>query len=132
MTAEEIRRDHRLAKDPEAQIQILAELNQVDAEEIMRILNNKTGKDGIAPRRRKTIDEYKALGKQHGFGKKGRWTCLEKEVLRQMRADGYSCKEIGGALNRPPNSIANMAIYYKYPSKKRKAASDAPTSDTAK
>ena len=110
MSEEEVRRDVRLAKSPEAQVEILAGINGVPDEVIRRVVNGEswdeaTGIDGAR--------EARALTRP----KKGK-AISDEEIKKAMnyRKLGKSYVEIGRILGREPGAIC-AAI-------KRKAAHD--------
>lgn len=116
MTAEEIRRDHRLAKNQEAQIGILADINGVEHEVIQHILDGKSVDEAqamhtVAPK--KPYKYYLNLGKALKLRDDGRWTDEEKQILREMWNSGYRAREIAIVLGRTECAIANAVAYQK-------------------
>ncbi len=126
MTEEEIRRDHRLAKNPGAQVQVLAEINGVTPKVIRRILDGQTIEEATARRRPKSYYVPKGTVRH--------WTYEEKAILTQMWREGYLAKEIAAKLGRSADSVLGAAYNYGLRRRhaKRKAARDAGTSNAAK
>ncbi len=108
MTAEEIRRDHRLAKNPEAQVEILADINEVTPKIIRRIIAGQSIEevmDRKPPQARKS--RYVPNGKiKH-------WTTEEKERLGQMWREGCNLDEISAVLGRSQSSVKSALYQYK-------------------
>ena len=126
MTAEEIRRDYRLAKNPKAQIGILADINGVEHEVIQHILDGKSVDEAqvmhtVAPN--KPYKYYLNLGKALECRSDGRWTDEEKQILREMWNSGYRGKEIAIVLGRTECAIANAVAYQKLVPRRRKIKS---------
>ncbi len=126
MTAEEIRRDYRLAKNPEAQVKVLAEINAVTPKIIWRIIDGQSIEEATARRPPKSYYVPKGLVKH--------WTSEEKARLKEMWREGYLAKEIAAELGRSVDSVLGAAYNYGLHRRhrKRKATSDAGTSDAAK
>ncbi len=110
MTEEEVRRDVRLAKDQAAQVEILADINDVPDEVIRRVVNGEswdeaTGIDGAR--------KVRALARP----KKGK-AISDEEIKKAMdyRKLGKSYEEIGRILGREPHAVQRAL--------KRKAAHD--------
>ena len=125
MTEEEIRRDYRLAKNPEAQINVLAEINAVTPKIIRRIIDGQTIEEATARRYPKPKYIPKGVVRH--------WSFAEITLLKEMWREGYRVKEIAAALGRSANSVGATAHNHGLRRfTKRKAASDAGTSDAAK
>ncbi len=108
MTAEEIRCDHRLAKDPEAQIEILADINDVTPKVIRRILSGQGTEETMERKPPKVRKSYYVPN-----GKAKHWTTEEKEQLGQMWREGCNIDEISAVLGRSQSAVKSALYQYK-------------------
>lgn len=93
MTAEEIRRSVRLAKNPKEQLRILADLNAVRVEVIEDIVSGR--RDDLEIADKKPADSG-APNKSKWY-----WTTSEIDQLKEMRLFGVPAAEIAARLGRP-------------------------------
>ena len=105
MTEEEIRRDWRLAKNRDQQILILAELNLVSRRVIKQILSGRTWEEA-----KKTASQPDRKIKDESAKKPSRrrnkaWSVMEIEMLRQMKLERRSDKDIAAYLGRTVSAV---------------------------
>lgn len=123
MTEEEIRRDHRLAKDPDAQVQVLAQINGVKPKVIQRILAGQSIEEATV----REPPRYSYIPK----GTVKHWTAEDKKVLRQMWLEGCKAMEIAAVLGRSVQAVRSAAKLNKLPprwERKKKTAHDVSAS----
>ncbi len=96
MTEEEIRRDVRLAKAPEHQVRVLAELNCTTQKVIRSILSGQTW------------DEILGIGKPVPRGKGKGWTSSEIALVIKMRNERCTLAQIAKALGRTGGSVRTL------------------------
>ena len=77
----EIERELKYAKDPEKQLEIIAELNNVKVEQVKRLLNSPDGHDTFIVTRKK--------------GAPRKWTDAEIDRIVEMYNAGYTLEAIG-------------------------------------
>ena len=106
MTEEEIRRDYRLARDPDEQVHILAELNCTTRGVIRRILDGET---------RDTV-RCEAIGGTGCTRTSERryklWTDADYARIREMLLRKCPYREIAAALGRDEKAVMNAVARY--------------------
>lgn len=114
MSEEEVRRDVRLAKDQAAQVEILADINDVPDEVIRRVLGGESWDEAT---------EVDGARKVRALTRPKKGKAISDEEIKKAvhyRKLGKSYEEIGRILGREPNAV-HRAL-------KRKTAHDAGTS----
>lgn len=101
MRDDEIASSYRLAKNPAAQVKVLAELNDTTPEEIKRIL----------AKRKVCAPPVKKASKKTGKKARHYWTEEELNRAEEMIRQGYSYRQIGEELGM--NENATRATVWK-------------------
>lgn len=101
LTKADIERELKFAKDPEKQLEIIAELNAMSLDQVKRILNSPNGLDAFAATRKR--------------GAPRKWTDAEIDRIVELYNEGYTLKAIGvkfGYLTDTP--VRNVLRNYVY------------------
>lgn len=109
MTAEEIRVMYREAKDQDAQIGILADINLCKRMDIIRIINGET--DELPPITEKYHHIRKGRGKN--YVPPNALTDKEKQEIIRLHLEGLQGKDIADKLGRSPSAVSKTILSYK-------------------
>lgn len=121
MTEEEIRRDHRLAKHPNLQLRILADMNGVTSQIIQRIILGQTWEDAMA----KALTPCEGIAEKEHKGRGRAWSDKELMIFAKRRHEGHTLKEIAkelgrtvcslkGAMENHPEMFATKKLYREF------------------
>lgn len=99
LTREKVERELKFAKDPEKQLEIIAELNDVKVKDLKRLLDGSV--EMIAP----VEKPKKPHPKKRGWH---RWTDEELIELAKLRAAGVSADEIGRKYGRSVRTVNRL------------------------
>lgn len=108
MTEEEIRRDCRLAKYPDYQVGVLADLNLVSPRVIARIVNGESWSEATSKPTTMTAEEF-----AHKAHRGKPWSYNELMLLAQRRREGRRYAEIASELGRSLYAVRNAIHSYK-------------------
>ena len=100
LTREKVERELRLAKDPEKQLEIIAQLNDVKVKDLKRLLDGSV--EMIAPAEKPKKPPHP---KKRGWH---RWTDEELIELARLRAAGVSADEIGRKYGRSVRTVNRL------------------------
>lgn len=100
LTREKVERELRLAKDPERQLEIIAQLNDVKVKDLKRLLDGSV--EMIAPAEK---PEKPPRPQKRGWH---RWTDEELIELARLRAAGVSADEIGRKYGRSVRTVNRL------------------------
>ena len=100
MTEEEIRRDVRLAKNPEHQVRVLAELNCTTQKVIRSILGGQTWEELFGGVKKKPSNRWKG------------WTPSEIALAAKKRGEGKTFAQIADELDRTPKAVRSLVERY--------------------
>lgn len=129
MTEEEIRRDYRLAKWPDYQIGVLADLNCTTRKVILRILGGESWGEAVGAARMPARAAVLGDARQRAYHSNKAWTLQEEDELERMYREGASYDELREAFGRTKKAIAakldRLGLARR---RKRRTAYDADTS----
>ena len=100
LTREKVERELRLAKDPEKQLEIIAQLNDVKVKDLKRLLDGSV--EMIAPAEKPKKPPHP---KKRGWH---RWTDEELIELARLRSAGVSADEIGRKYGRSVQTVNRL------------------------
>lgn len=99
LTREKVERELKFAKDPEKQLEIIAQLNDVKVKDLKRLLDGSV--EMIAPAEK----PEKPHPKKRGWH---RWTDEELIELASLRSAGVSADEIGRKYGRSVSTVNKL------------------------
>ena len=100
LTREKVERELRLAKDPERQLEIIAQLNDVKVKDLKRLLDGSV--EMVAPAEKPKKPPHP---KKRGWH---RWTDEELIELARLRTAGVSADEIGRKYGRSVSTVNKL------------------------
>ena len=100
LTRERVERELKYAKDPEKQLEIIAQLNDVKVKDLKRLLDGSV--EMIAPAEKPKKPPHP---KKRGWH---RWTDKELIELARLRAAGVSADEIGRKYGRSVRTVNRL------------------------
>lgn len=100
LTREKVERELKYAKDPEKQLEIIAQLNDVKVKDLKRLLDGSV--EMIAPAEKPKKPPHP---KKRGWH---RWTDEELIELARLRAAGVSADEIGRKYGRSVRTVNRL------------------------
>lgn len=104
-----MRRDVRLAKSPKAQVEILAQINDVTKAAIQRVLDGESWDEAVKRERaakKESVAPKKTERKHH------KWTRAELLFIKQLREDGLTAEQIAVAFEMTPCAIKSVIQNY--------------------